>query len=99
LSHSEKMIAKNQQFHHVHNKFTMLKELVYFHRKQAGLSRRQLAEIAGVSETVIYFLEKGKETLQWNIVAAILHALNITITFQSPLMPEYEKSKSVDQLQ
>ena len=99
MSHSEKTMANNQQFHHVHNKFSMLKELVHFHRKQAGLSRRQLAEIAGVSETVIYFLEKGKETMQWNIVAAILHALNIAITFQSPLMTEYEKIKSVDQLQ
>ena len=74
----------------------MLKELVHFHRKQAGLSRKQLAEIAGVSETVIYYLEKGKETLQWNIVTAILRALNITLTFQSPLMAEYEKSKNID---
>jgi HTH-type transcriptional regulator / antitoxin HipB len=98
LFHSEKIIAKYQQFYPVHNKFYMLKELVQFHRKQAGLSRKKLAEIAGVSETVIYYLEKGKETLQWNIVSAILHALNITITFHSPLMQEYEKSKSVDQL-
>ena len=75
----------------------MLKELVCFHRKQSGLSRKQLAEIAGVSETVIYYLEKGKETLQWNIVTAILRALNITLTFQSPLMAEYEKSKNIDQ--
>jgi transcriptional regulator with XRE-family HTH domain len=75
----------------------MLKDLVYFHRKQAGLSRRQLSEIAGVSETVIYYLEEGKVTLQWNIVTAILQALNITLTFQSPLMTEYEKSKNTDQ--
>ncbi|MFH1159424.1 MAG: helix-turn-helix domain-containing protein [bacterium] len=74
----------------------MLKELVHFHRKQAGLSRKQLAEIAGVSETVIYYLEKGKETLQWNIITAILQALNITLTFQSPLMATYEKSKRID---
>lgn len=74
----------------------MLKEIVHFHREHAGLSRRQLAEIAGVSETVIYYLEKGKETLQWNIVTAILQALNITLTFQSPLMAEYEKSKNID---
>lgn len=75
----------------------MLNELVHFHRKQSGLSRKQLAEIAGVSETVIYYLEKGKETLQWNIITAILRALNITLTFESPLMAEYEKSKNIDQ--
>jgi HTH-type transcriptional regulator / antitoxin HipB len=75
----------------------MLKDMVYFHRRQAGLSRRQLAEISGVSETVIYYLEKGKQTLQWNIITSILRSLNITITFQSPLMAEYEKSKNIDQ--
>lgn len=74
----------------------MLKEVVHFHRKQSGLSRKQLAEIAGVSETVIYYLEKGKETLQWNIVTSILQALNITLIFHSPLMEEYEKSKNID---
>ena len=73
----------------------MLKEVVKFHREQSGLSRKQLSEIAGVSETVIYYLEKGKETLQWNIVTAILQALNITIVFHSPLMDEYEKSKNI----
>jgi HTH-type transcriptional regulator / antitoxin HipB len=84
------------RFYHVRNNFIMLKDIVYFHRRQAGLSRKQLAEIAGVSETVIYYLEKGKETLQWNIVSAILHSLNITMTYQSPLMAEYEKSKNID---
>ncbi len=32
----------------------MLKEVVKFHREQSGLGRKQLSEIAGVSETVIY---------------------------------------------
>jgi HTH-type transcriptional regulator / antitoxin HipB len=74
----------------------MLKDIVHFHRKQSGLSRKQLAEIAGVSETVIYYLEKGKETLQWNIVTSILHALNISLSYKRPLMEEYEKSKSIN---
>ena len=46
----------------------MLNNIVLFHRKQAGLSRQALADLAGVSPTVIYHLENGKETLQWNIV-------------------------------
>jgi DNA-binding XRE family transcriptional regulator len=70
----------------------MIKDIVYFHRKRAALSRKDLAEIAGVSETVIYYLEKGKVTLQWNIVQAVLKALNIEISYHSPLMAEYEKS-------
>lgn len=73
-----------------------LAHIVLFHRKQAGLSRRELAELAGVSETVIYYLEHGKETLQWNIITAILKTLNVQIVLTSPLMEVYEKSKSID---
>ena len=75
----------------------MLKDIVYYHRKKAGLTRKQLAEIAGVSETVIYYLEKGKETLQWNIILSILKALNIDLNFQSPLMNDYEKSQNINE--
>ncbi len=34
------------------------------HRKIAGLSQLQLAELAGVGKTVVFDLEKGKETVQ-----------------------------------
>ncbi len=73
-----------------------LKYIVQYHRKRAGLSRRALAELADVSETVIYYLEHGKETLQWDTINKILHALNIHILFQSPLMQAYENSKGKD---
>ena len=73
-----------------------LKDIIYFHRKQAGLSRRELAMYADVSETVIYYLEKGKMTLQFDTILAILKALNISINFSSPLMTHYEESKSTD---
>jgi len=33
-------------------------EIVLFHRKQSGLSRDQLAVLAGVGKTVIYDIEK-----------------------------------------
>ncbi len=69
-----------------------LHNLVLFHRKQARLSRKELAELAGVGKTVIYDLEKGKSTVKWSTIKAILKALNIEIKFQSPLMEEYEKS-------
>lgn len=69
-----------------------LHKIVLFHRKQAKLSRKELAELAGVGKTVIYDLEKGKKTVKWSTIMIILNALNIDITFQSPLMEEYEKS-------
>ena len=71
-----------------------LHQIIYFHRKQAKLSRKALAELAGVGKTVIYDLEKGKKTVRWSTITTVLHALNIKIQFQSPLMDEYEKSSS-----
>ena len=69
-------------------------EIILFHRKQARLSREALAELAGVGKTVIYDLEKGKKTVKWLTILAVLHALNIDLLFQSPLMDEYEKSSN-----
>ena len=69
-----------------------LHSIILFHRKQAKLSRNELAELAGVGKTVIYDLEKGKMTVKWSTILTILQALNIDINFHSPLMEEYEKS-------
>ena len=71
-----------------------LHNVILYHRKQAKLSRNELAELAGVGKTVIYDLEKGKRTVKWSTILTILQALNIDIKFQSPLMEEYEKSNS-----
>lgn len=72
----------NMNIHHI----------VLFHRKEAKLSRNELAELAGVGKTVIYDLEKGKESVKWSTILQILKALNIQIQFVSPLIEEYEKS-------
>lgn len=66
--------------------------VVFFHRKQAGLSREELANLAGVGKTVIYDLEKGKKTLRWATIMAILDALNIELDWNSPLKTVYEES-------
>lgn len=61
-------------------------EIVLFHRKKSGLTRNQLADLAGVGKTVIYDIEKGKETIRFLTLQRVLKALNIKITFTSPLM-------------
>jgi len=61
-----------------------------FHRRLAGLSRIELADIAGVGKTVIYDLENGKETLRLKTLLKILAALNISLTLDSPLMDRFE---------
>ncbi len=63
-----------------------LLDVVKFHRKQAGLTQKALADLAGVGKTVIYDIEKGKETVQWNTVNKVLAVLNIKIKFESPLL-------------
>ncbi len=61
-------------------------DLIKMHRKAAKLSRVQLAELAGVGKTVIYDIEKGKETVQLDTLQKILKVLNIKTVLTSPLM-------------
>jgi HTH-type transcriptional regulator / antitoxin HipB len=56
------------------------------HRKAAGLTQIGLAELAGVGKTVVYDLEKGKETVQLNTLLKVLKVLNVKVKFESPLM-------------
>ena len=68
-----------------------LAEVIMMHRKSARLSRAQLAEMAGVGKTVIYDIEKGKETIQLDTLRKILRVLNIKIELTSPLMENFTK--------
>ena len=68
-----------------------LAEVLKLHRKAARLSRIQLAELAGVGKTVIYDLEKGKESVQLDTLRKILKVLNISIVITSPLMVNMTK--------
>jgi len=63
-----------------------LANVIKLHRRTAKLSRIQLAEMAGVGKTVIYDIEKGKETIQLDTLRKILKVLNIKIELKSPLM-------------
>ncbi len=69
-----------------------LSEIVRYHRKQAGLTQKGLADLAGVGKTVIYDIEKGKETVQWDTVNKVLNVLNIKIKFESPLLKLMENN-------
>ena len=63
-----------------------ISEMVLFHRKESGLTRNQLADLAGVGKTVIYDIEKGKDTIRFRTLKKVLKTLNIKITFTGPLM-------------
>ncbi len=59
--------------------------LVKNHRKAAKLSQLQLAEMAGVGKTVVFEIEKGKETVKLDTLRKILKVLNIDMRFISPI--------------
>lgn len=55
------------------------------HRKVAGLTQLELANLAGVGKTTVFDIEKNKETVRWNTLLAILKVLNIEVQFKSPI--------------
>ncbi|MGE0087763.1 MAG: helix-turn-helix domain-containing protein [Desulfococcaceae bacterium] len=68
--------------------------IIHFHRKQSGLSRVDLADIAGVGKTVIFDIEHGKESVRLNTLIRVAEALNISLYLNSPLMAEFEKENT-----
>lgn len=56
------------------------------HRKKSGLSQQALAEMVGVGKTVIYDLEKGKDTVKLSTLLRILQGLNISVRLESPFI-------------
>lgn len=71
-----------------------LAQILRMHRRAAKLSRVQLAELAGVGKTVIYDIEKGKESVKLNTLRKVLKVLNIQIRLQSPLMDNLQNSEN-----
>jgi y4mF family transcriptional regulator len=64
----------------------ILARVIKRHRKVAGISQIQLAELAGVGKTVVFDIEKGKETVQLNTLRKILNVLNIKVELSSPFI-------------
>ncbi|MHA7865657.1 helix-turn-helix domain-containing protein [Flagellimonas marinaquae] len=59
--------------------------MVKNHRKKAGLTQIELANLAGIGKTTVFDIEKNKETVRWSNLLAVLGVLNITVEFKSPL--------------
>lgn len=65
---------------------TTIAQLTQSHRKKAGLTQAQLAKLAGVGKTVIWEIEHGRESVQWDTLQKIFRVLNITVEWRSPLL-------------
>jgi HTH-type transcriptional regulator/antitoxin HipB len=57
---------------------------IRYFRKQSGLSQAELAQLAGIGKTVVFDIEKGKETVQLDSLLKILGVLNIQFTLATP---------------
>jgi y4mF family transcriptional regulator len=65
---------------------TLIGKIIIFHRKKSKLTQKQLADLAGVGKTVVFDIEKGKETVQLNSLLKVLSVLNIKFEMKSSLM-------------
>ena len=59
--------------------------MVKNHRKKAGLTQIELANLAGIGKTTVFDIERNKETVRWSNILAVLQVLNIEVEFKSPL--------------
>jgi y4mF family transcriptional regulator len=65
--------------------------VVRFHRKVAGLTQQELADLAGVGTVFVREVEKGKRTVRLSTLLRVLEALGIRLEWQSPLRETYEE--------
>lgn len=63
---------------------------IFYCRKQSGLSQQELARLAGVGKTVVFDLEKGKETVQLNTLLKVLEVLNIRMILETPFTQQMD---------
>ena len=69
-----------------------LGNLITFHRKKAGLTQVGLAELSGVSRSVVQDLEAGKGRTVWEHLFSILAVLNIDLQPKGPLVDEWKRT-------
>lgn len=67
-----------------------LSSIIRYHRKKAKLSQSGLAEISGVSRSVIQDIEAGKDRITLKNLLSILSTLNIQLKANGPLQAQWE---------
>jgi y4mF family transcriptional regulator len=72
-----------------------ISDIIKHHRKKSGLSQKELADLAGLGKTVIFDIEKGKDTVQWSTLESVFRVLNITLKFESPLITDSGKENNM----
>ena len=68
-----------------------LGSLVRFHRRKAGLTQIQLAELAEVSRFIVQELEAGKGRTTLKHLEPVLQSLNLSLVPNGPLVEEWRQ--------
>lgn len=63
-------------------------KIIRWHRKKSGLTQKELSDLAGVGKSVVFDVEHGKKTVQFDSLRKICDVLNITIELTSPIMEQ-----------
>ncbi|NQT58607.1 MAG: helix-turn-helix transcriptional regulator [Bacteroidetes bacterium] len=59
-------------------------KLIRRHRKKAGITQKELADLAGVGKTTVFDVENNKQTVRFENIMRLLAVLNIKLTAASP---------------
>jgi HTH-type transcriptional regulator / antitoxin HipB len=60
--------------------------IIRYHRKEARISQKELANLAEIGKTAVFEIEKGESNYRIETLLHILDVLNIKMQFESPLM-------------
>ena len=64
---------------------------VRYHRRRAGITQLELADLAGIGKTTLFDIEHGKSTVQVSSLLSVLKVLNMTIEMIGPFVSEFEE--------
>lgn len=67
----------------------MIGDMIRYHRKKAGISQQELANLSGIGKTVVFDLEKGRSNFRIDTLISIFNVLNIKFEFTSKLMEKW----------
>lgn len=60
-------------------------QTVRLHRRESGLTQKELADLAGVGVSSVYAIERGKRTVQLDTLLNVLSVLSISLSVEGPL--------------
>jgi DNA-binding XRE family transcriptional regulator len=71
--------------------------LITFHRKKAGLTQIELAQLAEVSRFVVQDIEAGTGRTTWKHLESVLKSLNLELEPKGPLVDEWQAQRKVSE--